>query len=183
MFAPVVYVPPWESGEPGPKAATDNEPPLKPYNFDYVSENKKSARRLFVAEYIKDFNGTKAVMRLGWGYNDPAGTAFSWLQEPYTQFLLDQHVATCDAESLVTKNKVLGGLLREANSYSLDSSGASRVSAWGKLAKIKGMEITKVEIDKVAPGVMFVPLGSTPEEWEKNAAKQQQALQKQAKSA
>lgn len=179
------FLPPWETGTPGPVAvlATTEEPKAEVYDFSHVSEKVKAVRRAFVAEFVKDFNGTAALARLGFNYSQPAVTANMWLKEPFTQYVLDQYIRTAEDEALVTRGEIIASLKREANSYGLDSSGASRVSALGKLAKILGLEIDRSEVKvAVAGGIMLVPMAATADEWERNAARAQAEL-KQAASA
>ena len=177
------FLPPWETGTAGPVVGIDTVGTCEPYDFRHVHPRIQTIRRLFVAEYVKDFSGTNALARMGFTYTQPASVANRWLQEPYTQHILDKYVEECEGEALVTRNKILASLVREANSYGLDSSGASRVSALGKLAKILGLEITKIEANvAVAGGIMLVPMGGTPDDWERNAAQSQRELKQAAKA-
>jgi hypothetical protein len=178
------FVPPWESGTAGPSAGFSNEAdPGEPYDFRHVHPRTQAIRRVFISEFVKDFNGAAAIARLGFTYSQPAVTANEWLKEPFTQHVLDKYIRSAEDAALVTRQEVLAGLKREANSYGLDSSGASRTSAWGKLAKVLGLEITKVEANVTAAGgIMLVPIGRNPDDWEKNAAAAQAALKANAKT-
>lgn len=181
------FLPPWQTGQAGPlpRQAAENEhsPDAQAYNFDHVPPKVKATRRLFVGEYIKDFNGSAAICRLGWEYQHPAQIATNWLKEPYTQYMLDKYLDEAKDEAFINRNKVLAGLVREANSYGLDSSGASRVSALGKLAKILGLETVKIDANvRIAGGVMLVPLADNPDEWEANAKAAQAKLRADAKT-
>lgn len=177
----VVYQPPWESGQAGPvpKAVEYNtEDDFAAYDWSHLSAKTMALRQMFVIEFVKDFNPKKAMQRLGWKTEHPAQLGNNWLNEPYTQYCLDKFIREAKDEALVTRAAVISGLVREANSYEIDSSGASRTAALGKLAKVLGMEITKVQVDKVAPGVMFIPMMGTPEQWEQAAAKAQDDLKR-----
>jgi len=180
------YLPPWQTGAPAPVAApvlADSAEPVATYDFAYVHPQTKAVRQLFVAEYVKDFNGVAALARLGLNYSAPGVVASRWLKEPFTQYLLARYVDEIDEDALINRKRVIAGLNREANSYGLDSSGASRVSAYGKLAKILGMEIDRSEVKvAVAGGIMLVPMGTSIDEWERNASRAQAEL-KQAASA
>ena len=159
----------------------DTDEPTEIYDFSHVKPQTAAIRRLFVSEYIKDFNGTAAMGRLGFNYRQPAIVAHQWLREPYTQYLLGQLIEKAESDNLVTRNEVLVGLKREANSFGLDSSGASRVSALGKLAKILGLEINRSEVDvRIAGGIMLIPLAESPDAWERNAEQAQLALKQEA---
>lgn len=180
--AVVKFLPPWESGEPGPKRATVEQEERTAYDFSHVSEKTKALRKLFVTEFAKDFNGAAALLRLGMEYTNPGTVANQWLREPYTQYILDKFLDECKEDALINRNKIVAGLVREANAYGLDSSAAARVSAFRSLAKILGLEITKTEIDVKGAGVMLVPLGGSPDDWEKNAEKAQAALKIHART-
>lgn len=177
------FVPPWESGTAGPSAGFANEAdPGEPYDFRHVHPRIAAIRRLFVSEFVKDFNGSAALARLGFVYKNPAITANKWLSEPFTQHCLDKFVRSAEDAALITRQEILAGLKREAHAFGLDASGASRVSAFGKLAKILGLEITKVEANVTAAGgIMLVPIGGNPDDWEKNAAAAQATLKANAK--
>lgn len=183
------FLAPWETGVPAPVAVMPDtaEPGIaafervEPYDFSHIHPKTQAIRRLFVAEYVKDFNGAGALARLGFNFSQPSVVSNRWLKEPFTQFLLDRYITEAEEEALVTRNRIISALTREANSYGLDSSGASRVSALGKLARILGMEIDRSEVDvRVAGGIMLVPMAATSDEWERNAAKAQLELKAEA---
>lgn len=177
------FLPPWQTGKAEPVLAvaapelSDRFEPGELYDFSYLQPKTKAVRELFVAEYLKDFNGSAALLRLGVNYTQPTVVANRWLKEPYTQFLLSKVIDEVKEDSLVTRNRVIASLIREANNHGLDCSGASRVSALGKLTKILGMEIDKSEIDvRVQGGIMLVPLANNAADWELNAAEAQLTL-------
>jgi hypothetical protein len=177
------FIPPWQSGQAGAVVAMvpPTDDPGEAYAFGHIHPRTKVLRKLFVAEFVKDFNGTAAMARLGFEFSQPAVMVNKWMNEPYTQYLLDQFIREAEQSSLVTRNAVTAALVREANSYGLDCSGASRVSALGKLAKILGMEITNIKADvAVAGGIMLVPLATNSDDWEKNAAAAQANLKANA---
>lgn len=179
----VKFIPPWESGTAGATTGFQEFEAREAYDFRHIHPKTAALRRLFVAEFVKDFNGTGAVLRLGLDYNDPREIASRWLREPFTQHILDKYVQDTEERALVTRNKILAALVREANSYGLDSSSASRVSALGKLAKILGLEIDKSEVKLIAEGgVMVVPMAASVDDWEKNVMNAQAELKAKAKS-
>ena len=136
-------------------------------------------RDAFVREYVKDFNGTRAALAVGVSEARAGQSAYEWLREPYVIKQLSDLMDRMEEKSIVTRNKVLFGLLKEANYHGLDGSSASRVAAWGKLAKILGMEVIKFEGDvKVRHNVMVVPLAATTQAWEDVAASMQSDLVK-----
>lgn len=174
----VSYVPPWKSGVPGPATGVAEEDTGEPFDWSHISERQKLIRRIFVLEYLKDFNGTAAIARMGLKMAQPTEAASRWLDEPYTQFCFDRALDEVKTEMFVTRTRVIAGLLREANApNSLCANSSSRVAAWGKLAKILGLEVTKIEADvKIAGGVMIVPMATNPDDWEKHAVPAQTAL-------
>lgn len=177
------YLPPWETGEPGPVTGIVEMDTRDPYDFRHVHPKTQALRRLFVAEFIKDYNGSAAIARLGLEFSQPAMIANVWLKEPFTQHVLDLYVREVEQDALVTRNQVIAALVREANYFGLDSSGAARVSALGKLARILGMEKIKVEGEIVhRGGIMLVPIAANPDEWEKHAAGSQKQLKQAAKA-
>lgn len=177
-----VYLPPWETGIPAPvstgEVLPENvDPEIDAYDFRYVHPRKAALRQVFVAEFAKDWNVSAAILRMGLNYAQPAATGAKWLGEPYTQYLLDKYIREAGDEALITRGQIIVGLIREANSHGLDSSGASRVSALGKLSKILGMEIDRTETDiRVSGGLLLVPVAANADDWERNAAESQRQL-------
>lgn len=175
------FLPPWKTGVAGPVLGAKEDDPDSLYDFRHVHPRTQAVRRAFVAEFCKDFNGVAALARLGFVYETPAVTANLWLKEPFTQYVLDKYLTEAKDEAFVTRGKVIAGLVREANGYGGDCSGASRVSALRSLGKILGLEITKAEVSVTTPGgVILVPIGGTPEDWERNAASAQANLKANA---
>lgn len=146
-------------------------------NWPHLQPRTKAARRVFVLEYIKDFNGTNAAMRTGYCTDKNArSVACRWLAEPFTQWLLAKVLDECKDDAIVTRKEVLMNLKREACTYEPGSQ-ASRVKAWATLARLLGMETLKVEGNvTVANKVMTVPMVATPEEFEAMAVHRQRKL-------
>lgn len=165
------------------RKAVKPPPPIDPGEaefdeaFSHLQPRVKARRDQFVREYIKDFNGANAMRRMGSVSQTPWVRASEWLSEPYTQWKLAQMLETLDDKAIVTRNEVLAGLKKEAHHFGLDGSAAARISAWRSLAKILGIEVTKVEGNiSLGGGVMLLPASGSPEEWEKAAAKAQAEL-------
>lgn len=145
--------------------------------FQEIPRAKKLRREQFVREYIKDFNGSEAMRRMGSLSKTPWVQASEWLKEAYTQWFLAKMVSELDEQAIITRNEVLFGLKKEANSHGIDGSAAARISAWRAIAKILGIEITKVEGNvNLGGGVMLMPMSGTPEQWEKAASEAQKKL-------
>lgn len=153
-------------------------------DFSKLQNRVKLKRQQFCQEYIKDFNGAAAMRRMGYiGNKTPWIHASEWLKEPYTQWYLHRLMSSVEEKAIVSRNDVLLGLKREAHYFAgLDASSASRISALRTLAKILGMEVTKVEGNLVINGgVMAVPLATSPEEWERNSKEAQKQLKKKVR--
>jgi replicative superfamily II helicase len=152
-------------------------------DFSHLREDYKRNRERFCREYIKDFHGTNAMLRL---YNCQRNTAqvkaSQWLEQPYTQWFLSKLIEEMDADAIVTQNEIVFGLKREAhqtNSQFADS--ATRIAALRALAKIKGMEKTTLDGEvKLGGGVMVVP-GLSAEDWKKKAKASQAALKQEVR--
>lgn len=167
------------------KAAALTDEDLKDFDekFSHMSDKMKFRRQQFCREYIKDFNAGAAVQRMGylWGAGAPQ-KGWAYLQEPYTQHFLAKLMREIDEKSIIDRNTVILGLLREANTYGEEASHSARISAFRSLAKILGMEITKVEGSmNVDGGVMAVPFSGSLEEWEANCKSAQANLKKKAR--
>lgn len=149
-------------------------------DFRNLHINTKARRNQFVREYIKDFNGAEAILRMGYTCqrNTAQSMAGKWLSEPYTQYALSELMRDMDEKAVVSRNEILFGLKSEANVFGEEGSHSARISAWRALAKINGMEITRVEgnIGLAAGGVMAVPYVGTVEDWERMTRESQAKL-------
>lgn len=151
--------------------------------FDNMTEEtlplaKKIFLDKFVYEYLHDFNSSMAYIRAGGASSHATTGGPSSLRTAYVQTQLRLVTEQLDAEKLITNGEVLMGLKREANHYGDDGSSASRVRAWGMLAKIKGMDQPKPkEPEDNGPrgGVMEVP-AFTDVQWNEVAAASQAQL-------
>lgn len=173
-----LYVPPWESGIPGPQRAPHNNPEDDQTTGDWshLSAKTMALRQMFVIEFVKDWSPKKAMQRMGWKTQHPAEMGNNWLNEDYTQYCLSKFLREAKEEALVTRGEIISYLVREANCFTLDGSGASRTTALRSLAKIMGMEIKKVQVDMPTPGVMFVPFMGGEDDWGAAASKMQADL-------
>lgn len=137
----------------------------------------KRRREEFCREYIKDFNASDALRRMGYKSQQPWVLGSEWMKQPYTQWYLAKLLAELDQKAIVNANEVLAGLKREANHYGMDGGAAARISALRSLAKILGLEVTKIEGNvNLGGGVMLMPFSGSPAEWEKAAAEAQKNL-------
>lgn len=151
-------------------------------DFANLRDDYKRNREEFCREYIKDFNGSQAMLRMGSKSQTPWVRASEWLKQPYTQWYLGKLLQKLDDKAIVTRAEILLGLKREAHHFGLDGSAAARIAAWRTIAKILGLEITKVEGSMTLQGgVMTIPLSGSPDEWEQAAAKAQEMLKQKVR--
>lgn len=147
-----------------------------------LCESAKILRDAFCREYIKDFNGRKAMSRLGFAHTDTLRQrASQFLREPYVQQQLDKLLRQLRPEDVVTRGQVMAAMWKEANDYG--NEGGVRVSALAHLARMLGMDKGKEEKSSETPiGVMLVPVISI-DEWSTSAAAAQALLKQQAMAA
>lgn len=167
---------------PPTKALDDKEArEFAEQDWSHLQEGMKLRRDRFVYEYIKDFNGAAAIRRMGYLSKQPQIRASEWMAEPYVQWKLGQMLAKLDEKAIVTRTEILMGLKKEAFSDDVpfSANASTRISALRALAKILGMEITRVEGNMtVNGGVMEVPFSGSVDDWEKKAKGSQAELKK-----
>jgi hypothetical protein len=150
-----------------------------------LSPSERSLRDRFVKEYLVDYNSTAAACRVGYRKSIAAEFGVRFMQEPYT--LQQIRLAECeplDSSPEAAKQRVMTGLIREANYRGPGSSQAARIAALSKLASIYGMdaptrsqqEITGPDGQPLKGGYFVVPGIMTVEDWEKQALEQQSKL-------
>lgn len=133
-------------------------------------------RDAFIAEYLVDWSGPMAWIRSGGSPNSAAKMAYELLREPYVTRKIRECIDSLEEAKIINRNRILAGLVREANYQGIGASHGARVSAYSVLAKILGMEAaSKVEVDHKG-GVMLVPFTPSVDEWERNAIEAQATL-------
>lgn len=150
-----------------------------------LSPRQKSLRDKFVEEYLIDRDSFKATVRVGYSANEAKLYHNRFMQEAYVlqQIRLRESSPLNDSPE-DAKNRVMLGLLREANYHGTGCSQSARVAALSKIASILGMDApTKnqnqfigADGQPIDGGFFVVPGILTAEEWEKQAAEQQAAL-------
>jgi len=149
--------------------------------------NEIAFREVFIREFVKDWHQTRAAIRAGVKPGNASAKASALLQEEYVLRRLNEYIETIDEEALLTRKKVIIGLMNEANDFSMGSSHGARVNAWKTLGKYMGMEITKVESEVTHKGnVMVIPASPTgetydAESWEEASMMAQQRLKEQVR--
>ena len=113
-------------------------------NGRIISKSARAMRCAYVVEFLKDFNGIKACTRIG--HADPVKWYRVLSNCPFTQRLIALKLEEWEAESIVSRNKLIALFWREANDF-IHGSAASRVAAASKLAKILGHEVDNLNIN------------------------------------
>lgn len=145
------FIPPWESGEvllgiPQGTSHAKGRTDLASRTEENLRPHMKERRDLFVKHYLETFDKSKAGTLAGIPHASLSQQVNDLWHEPYVQQEILKGIAKIEETELITRNKVICGLLKEANFSAPGASHAARVGAWDKLAKILGMEITKTEI-------------------------------------
>jgi hypothetical protein len=135
----------------------------------------------FAKNYLIDFDHRNAAI-VTFGYTDAERArqvGLDYIRHPFVLQALQAYMSRIEQEKLVSRERILLGLLQEANYHGVGSSHSARVAAWRGLSKIMGMETEKPEEDltkKIKGGVMLVPYAGGIEAWEASARGQQAQL-------
>lgn len=108
----------------------------------------------FAREYIKDFNLTLTANRCGMHVD----TALDYVEDGECMAMIDEIIANMSFKDLISRNKIVAGLLREANHESGKGSHTARINAWDKLAKVLKMYEGEKPGMIINGGVMIVPV-------------------------
>lgn len=153
------------------------------YDQGWVPEPSEAQKRIFdrfITQYLRDYDGYAACLRMG--YSQPSAEA-NWqrlLTEPYVANAIKDREETedIDDEEGIEKRQrmIIKALVREAHSFGPGSSHGARVAALDRLAKLSDMDKTKIEHTHLG-GVMYVPAVETdPDKWEAQALPNQKEL-------
>lgn len=138
-------------------------------------------RQEFAKSYLIDCNPAMACLRLGLCDNIEDARKEGWriFNEPETLAAIQAFSARLENDKIVSRERVLMGLLEEANFHGLGASHSARVAAWGRMAAMLGADKPKSDEDpakKVRGGVMMIPMAKSIEEWESAAVGSQAQL-------
>jgi hypothetical protein len=141
-------------------------------------------RQEFAKAYLIDCDPTMAALRCGLAdpedLDSARATGWYYFRQPETLAAIQAFSATLENDKIVSRDRVLMGLLEEANYRGLGSSHSARVAAWGKIAQMLGAEKpadpNAPDPTKVRGGVMLIPMAQSIEEWEGAATRSQSAL-------
>lgn len=131
--------------------------------------------RAFIREYIIDWNGSRAAIRIGVPHTNAANFARATLQKPWVQRELQLYMDRADDKALINRQRVISWLVREANDTGFASNAPARVAALKQLSRILGMDKTRIDLN-VGFGVMLVPAHADVDTWEIAATTQQRSL-------
>jgi hypothetical protein len=146
--------------------------------------------RCFALEYVYDFSARNAAIRLGFDHKAAAEVGRKLLNHWLTQRCIRKLEQRFEQDKLVTADRVLSLLYRDASNYSPGSNPIARVSAQKNLVTLMGLAKPKqVEVTTKAGaggagkmgGVMMVPFVMTPDQWEQHAENAQRALQQESR--
>lgn len=201
----MVYPKPWETKSQTKKraeeekaagkqaAATAKRRQTRALTKSVAGKLTKDTAMAIAREYVKHGDMTHALVETGFVDGD---TSLSQLRKIATKIrqsvfftsAYDHIVTSFEEHEILTRERVLAGLFVEASDRYGPTSGASRVSAWSKLAQLTGLEAQAKRGDDLkkeleAPGgVLMVPFVSSVEDWEKAAMSQQARLKADVRS-
>ena len=151
-----------------------------------LSLSEMALRDRFVVEYLVDYDGLKAAIRIGYSYSFAKQFSTQFLNEPYVLNKIKQGEVSPEIEfdEGDQRKKIVVALWREANNLGAGSSQSARVAALSKLSAFYGMdapvksvrELTGKDGAPIGAGVFVVPGLVTAEEWAKQAELQQSDL-------
>lgn len=143
-----------------------------------MPEVAKIYRDAFCREYIKDFNASQAVVRLGAPDTKSAQVKGSrLLGEAYVANQIFQLVRALRPDDVVTRQQVMARMWLEANSDY--NEGKTRVTALAHLAKMLGMMDDKRPETLPMSGVMLIPIVDIAD-WQTSATVAQDLLKRDA---
>jgi hypothetical protein len=148
-----------------------------------LSPVEKQLRDRFVTEYLTDHNAYLAAIRVGYIKSVASDYASFLMSDPYVQREISRRTtdtSKANSKEQLTQDRhtVKQWLIQEARFHGIGSSHSARVQALAKLCNILDMDgTTKIKSEVTHKGgVMLVPGIAKLDEWEKQAATQQDKL-------
>lgn len=120
--------------------ALDNE------DYEELERVMPPMQLLFANEYIKDFNGSQAVLRAGSTTKYPNKMAFQWLNNPGVRAVIDYLMAERTRQMKIDQGFVIEKLVRTIERAEADKQHQSVLRGCELLAKHLGMLTEKTEI-------------------------------------
>ncbi|MBI4696359.1 MAG: terminase small subunit [Gammaproteobacteria bacterium] len=96
-------------------------------------------RARFVEEYVVDSNGSAAAIRAGYARTGAGTTAYRLLKDADVVRAIAALRSRQSAKTEITREKVIEGLMREAEFSGPGASHSARVAAWQALGRIVGV--------------------------------------------
>lgn len=116
-----------------------------------MSDTDKLLKDTFIEEYVKDFNVIQACLRIGVKKTRVKSTGKKMLEDPYIADRLRVKIRAMDESDIVTRSEILNKIkFIAATSDNEETS----LKAWGKLAKLSGMEVTYVRLENMDPAAL-----------------------------
>jgi len=100
----------------------------------------------FVEEYLVDLNGTQAAIRAGYAPGAAKVQACRLLTKDNIAQAITEGREKLSQQTEINQRTVLEGFHREANYFGEGASHSARVSAFGGLAKVLGLDTQKHEL-------------------------------------
>lgn len=147
-----------------------------------LNEREKALRDLFVDEYLVDFNPYAAALRVGFMEAFAKEYATRFMAEPYVRKRIRLKTDGMETNSREfvgqQRNRIMQGLIKEANYTGPGASHAARVSALSKLATLLEMDPKNGAGVQGGPdgGVMVVPAMEDADSWSQAAENSQASL-------
>lgn len=148
---------------------------------------EKELKDKFVTEYLVDYDAWAAAIRVGFLRNIAGTYAQTMLEDTYVRREIARRqqlqIENPKEANKARRRLIEAALMREAHYKGPNSTHAGRVMALANLAKIHDMNAaTKIKSEVVHKGgVMRVPAIASVADWEKEAAKTQDKLIKEAR--
>jgi phage terminase small subunit len=99
----------------------------------------------FIAEYVKDLNGTQAAIRAGYAAKHASAQSYQLLQKTTVQDAIAKFSRQHMLRAGITAQDVIAGLHEEATRMGEGSSHSARVQAWTQLGRYHGLFDNRVE--------------------------------------
>jgi phage terminase small subunit len=110
-----------------------------------AADDLTDKQRRFCEEYLVDLNATQAAIRAGYSAKTAEQMGYQLLQKTSVSETLSALRSAQSQRTAVTADRVIAGLLKEAEREGKGSMHVARVTAWMGLAKILGLMDKKVE--------------------------------------
>lgn len=121
---------------------------------------EKNLRNQFVDQFVIDYDYVAAACRVGFAGDLAVEYAHRFRRDPYVQNLIIEKKAEKPIQDKdFMREKVVGGLLKEAHNHEHGSSHSARVGAFAHIGKLVGLEApTKVETKVEHSGSVSMPI-------------------------